>query len=82
MNIFGVKIFGVKIFWVKFFWVKFFFNEIFLTPPPSRARGRGEGGEVVDRPTQLFYIWIFFCLVGGGEPCGHEELSLSGSSMG
>ena len=61
VKIFGVKIFGVKIFWVKFFWVKFFFNEIFLTPPPSRARGRGEGGEVVDRPTQLFYIWIFIC---------------------
>ena len=37
---------------------------------------------VVDRPTQLFYIWIFICWVGGGEPCGHEELSLSGSSIG
>ena len=42
----------------------------------------GEGRKVVDRPTQLFYIWIFICWVGGGEPCGHEELSLSGSSIG
>ena len=37
--------------------------------------------EVVDRPTQLFYIWIFICWVGGWEPCGDEELSLSGSSI-
>ena len=36
---------------------------------------------LVDRPTQLFYIWIFICWVGGEEPCGHEELSLSGSSI-
>ena len=49
------------------------------TCPASRSTFRLT---VVDRPTQLFYIWIFICWVGGGEPCGHEELSLSGSSIG
>ena len=37
--------------------------------------------DVVDRPTQLFYIWIFICWVGGGELCGHAELSFRGSSI-
>ena len=37
---------------------------------------------LVDRPIQLFYIWIVICWVGGGEPWWHEELSLSCSSIG
>ena len=32
---------------------------------------------VVDRPTQLIYIWIFICWVGGGDPCGAAEFCFS-----
>ena len=35
---------------------------------------------VVDRPTQLIYIWIFICWVGGGDPCGVAELCKSAPS--
>ena len=60
-------------------------------PSPSPLNGKsfcqktlsGKGGyTLVDRPTQLFYIWIFICWVGGGEPCGHGEFSFRGSSIG
>ena len=33
---------------------------------------------VVDHPTQLVFIWIFICWVGGGDPCGAAELCISG----
>ena len=33
---------------------------------------------VVDHPTQLVFIWIFICWVGGGDPCGVAELCISG----
>ena len=36
------------------------------------------GGNVVDHPTQLVFIWIFICWVGGGDPCGAAELCISG----
>ena len=33
---------------------------------------------LVDHPTQLVFIWIFICWVGGGDPCGVAELCISG----
>ena len=36
------------------------------------------GPKVVDHPTQLVFIWIFICWVGGGDPCGAAELCISG----
>ena len=33
---------------------------------------------LVDRPTQLIYIWIFICWVGGGNPCGAAEFCFIG----
>ena len=35
------------------------------------------GHPLVDRPTQLFYIWIFICWVDGGDPSAHAEFSFS-----
>ena len=36
------------------------------------------GTPLVDHPTQLVFIWIFICWVGGGDPCGAAELCISG----
>ena len=38
--------------------------------------------KLIDRPNQLFYIWIFIRWVGGGDPYGRAKLSFSGSSIG
>ena len=41
--------------------------------------GHSNGGKIeVDHPTQLVFIWIFICWVGGGDPCGAAELCISG----
>ena len=35
-------------------------------------------GHLVDRPTQLIYIGISICWVGGGNPCGVADFCFSG----
>ena len=32
---------------------------------------------LVDHPTQLVFIWIFICWVGGGDPCGAADFCFS-----